>query len=92
YGGEEFVVVLPNTGEDGARMIADKLLDRIRGCNIPHETSDIAGFVTISIGIATGKAEHTHCNDDFIRLADAMLYDSKQSGRNKYTLGHLSET
>ncbi|MDL2314587.1 diguanylate cyclase [Desulfovibrio sp. OttesenSCG-928-C14] len=91
YGGEEFAVVLPNTNEYGARLIADKLLERIRDCNIPHEKSDIADRVTISIGIATGKAEHMHSNDDFIRLADAMLYDSKQSGRNKYSLGHLAK-
>ena len=91
YGGEEFVVVLPNTGDDGARLIAEKLLERTQGCNIPHERSDIASCVTVSIGIATGKVKHTHITDDFIRLADAMMYDAKQNGRNKYCLGYLSE-
>jgi diguanylate cyclase (GGDEF)-like protein len=89
YGGEEFVAVLPNTDERGARLIAEKLLDNIRNCKIPHEQSEAADFVTISIGAATGKASHTHNADDFVKKADEMLYKSKQSGRNKYSFERL---
>ena len=85
YGGEEFVVVLPNTDENGARIVADRIMAKIRDCNIPHESSDIAGRVTLSIGGVTGIIKHTDTPEVFIKKADEMLYLSKQSGRNKYT-------
>jgi diguanylate cyclase (GGDEF)-like protein/PAS domain S-box-containing protein len=87
YGGEEFVIVLPNTGENGARIVADRLIKKIRERNIPHETSSAAAYVTVSMGITTGEVKHTHTAEDFIEQADRMLYKSKQSGRNKYSYG-----
>jgi diguanylate cyclase (GGDEF)-like protein len=84
YGGEEFVLVLPNTDEHGARLIAGKLLENIRNCNIPHEQNDAANCLTISIGATSGKVAHTHSADDFVKRADEMLYKSKQNGRNRY--------
>ena len=84
YGGEEFILVLPNTDELGARLVANKLLDNIRNCNIPHEHNDAAKCLTVSIGATTGKVLHTHNVDDFVKRADEMLYKSKQNGRNQY--------
>jgi diguanylate cyclase (GGDEF)-like protein len=85
YGGEEFTIVLPNTDESGARMIAEKLLKNIQNQAIPHETSDAANHVTISIGVCGGTVEYTHSADYWLRLADEMLYKSKQEGRNRYS-------
>jgi diguanylate cyclase (GGDEF)-like protein len=85
YGGEEFVVVLPNTDEDGARTIADRLLEGIRHHNIPHEASNVASYITISIGITSGVVQYTYSGDDYIKRADKALYISKQNGRNSYT-------
>jgi diguanylate cyclase (GGDEF)-like protein/PAS domain S-box-containing protein len=84
YGGEEFAVVLPNTDEGGACLIADKLLKNIQEQAIPHETSDAADHVTVSIGVTSGAVKHTHNEDYWIRHADEMLYKSKQEGRNRY--------
>ncbi|MCL1928370.1 MAG: diguanylate cyclase [Treponema sp.] len=89
YGGEEFVVVLQNTGESGARVIAETLLENVRNCNIPHEQSDVANCVTISIGLMSCKVEHTHCKEDYVQCADEQLYMSKQNGRNRYTITSL---
>jgi len=90
YGGEEFVVILPNTDEHGALTVADKLLYNIRNCNIPHEQNEASDCVTISIGATTGKVEHTHSADDFIKKADEMLYKSKHTGRNRKTFERLN--
>jgi len=89
YGGEEFVVVLPNTDEYGVRLIAEKLLDNIRDLNIPHEQSDAAAYVTVSIGGTTGKVLHTHNAGDFIKRADELMYKSKQEGRDRFSFGWL---
>ncbi|MDR2561586.1 MAG: sensor domain-containing diguanylate cyclase [Holophagales bacterium] len=85
YGGDEFVVVLPNTPENGARKMADKMLDKIRGCNMPHGKNEASKYVTISIGVTTGKVSHTDKPDDFVKKADEMLYESKRNGRNRYS-------
>jgi len=85
YGGEEFAVVLPNTDETGARLIAEKMLEKVRECNIPHKASDVAAYVTISIGGTTDVINHLQHGSDYIRAADKALYESKKNGRNRYT-------
>ena len=85
YGGEEFIIVLPNTSNEGARKVADRILERIKECNIEHENNDVAKYVTISIGATTGIVERTHSCEDYMRRADKALYMSKQGGRNRYT-------
>jgi len=85
YGGEEFAVVLPNTDENGARLVAERMLEKARECNIPHKSSDIAGYVTISIGGTTGVINHLQHGSDYIKTADKALYESKKNGRNRYT-------
>jgi len=87
YGGEEFAVVLPNTGVSGAELMAEKLLECVRGLNIPHEKNDAADCVTISIGLITGNVRDMKKADDYIVFADRMLYESKKRGRNRYTAG-----
>jgi len=87
YGGEEFTVVLPTTEELGARLLAEKLLECIRNLKIPHETSDVADCVTISIGVITGHVDYLQKTDDYVVRADAMLYESKRGGRNRYNMG-----
>jgi len=85
YGGEEFAVILPNTDESGARKIADNMLENIKALNIPHEKNEIAGHITISIGVTTGEVERTQSGGDYIKRADKALYISKHNGRNRYT-------
>ena len=85
YGGEEFVVVLPYCDERGAHKVANRMLQNIRDCAIPHEKNEVASCVTVSIGVTTGNAEHTRSENDYIKRADEALYMSKQTGRDKYT-------
>jgi diguanylate cyclase (GGDEF)-like protein len=85
YGGEEFIIVLPNTDEEGARLLAENMLKNIRNCNIPHSASDVAKHVTISIGVATGMVEYTSNGADLVKISDEMLYKSKRNGRDRYS-------
>ena len=89
YGGEEFVVVLPNTDKFGARLVAENILRNIRNANIAHGQSPIASYVTASIGVVSGEVRHTQTKDDYIRLADEMLYASKQNGRDRHTFQQM---
>jgi len=86
YGGEEFVIIMPNTDENGVKIVADRLLEKIRDSHIPHENSAIADRMTISIGIATGGRNYYYNGDDFINKASEALEKSKQSGRNRYSI------
>jgi len=78
YGGEEFAVVLPNTDKNGAQVIAEKLLGKMRECKIPHKASDVADYVTISVGCTTGIVKHSQSPQDYIKVADKALYESKK--------------
>ena len=82
YGGEEFIVILPNTDERGTQLMAERMLNSVRGCNIPYECAGPLPYVTVSIGATSGKVTPGRCRDDFIRLADDALYQAKDNGRN----------
>lgn len=92
YGGEEFVVVLPNTDENGAQRMSLWILENIRACGIPHENNDVATVVTVSLGSTTGVVNSSHTIQDYIRIADRALYQSKQNGRNQSTFIQLEAT
>jgi diguanylate cyclase (GGDEF)-like protein len=85
YGGEEFVALLPNTDEMGAGIMAIRLLNNVRSLHIPHVSSEIADYVTISIGATTVKVRQNHQYMNYIERADEALYMSKDAGRDRYT-------
>ncbi len=83
YGGEEFCVVLTDTKPDAAALVADSLLQAIRGLGIPHASSRCAKHLTVSIGIASMTAESTVIQTNLVREADTALYQAKREGRNR---------
>ena len=85
YGSKEFAAVLPNTAENGAHMIAERLLKNVKDCNILHEKSDVADCVTISIGVTSSSGNYRHSGDDYIGKAEEALRISEQNGCNRYT-------
>jgi len=91
YDGEEFVVVLPNTDENGACVMADKILESVRACGIPHKKSKVADYVTVSIGVTTVHIDLVCDGGDYIKRADEALYMAKGSGRNKYAYLAIKE-
>lgn len=85
YGGEEFVIVLPDTDVEGALTVATKLLHAVRKLNI--ESADKESCVTISIGLTVFDGSND-CGEQptlqaLIQLADEQLYEAKRKGKNR---------
>ena len=84
YGGEEFVMVLPDTTLEGAVAVAEKVLNCIWDLNIPHENTDNNDRVTLSIGVATLSPDDKDMKPDkLVEAADKALYCAKEAGRNR---------
>ena len=90
YGGEEFILLLPETDSSGAKKIAHQLLENIAELDIRHKASSVAEYVTISIGVATVEKDTIRRVEDIIDLADKQLYKAKSAGRNCISSHHLS--
>ena len=82
FGGEEFVVLLPNTKAEEAGIVADKLRAAIEQLNYPHELSEVADVVTVSIGITSQVGSTALTITEFINQADQALYVVKNTVRN----------
>ncbi len=85
FGGEEFVLLLPNTGQEGATEVAERLRQDVLEVALLHAGNPPRGLMTISLGVAsvapgTDAAVET---DALLRAADAALYAAKASGRNR---------
>ena len=82
FGGEEFVVILPDTSQVDAEHLAEQMRQKIEALNIEHCDSAIAQHLTISIGIATSVGKSNI--ESLIEQADQALYQAKKSGRNQF--------
>lgn len=82
FGGEEFVIVLPETAEEGAVALAERI--RARVAETPPVPGGEYGWlrVTVSIGVATIPSPRVNSPEDLIALADEALYRAKARGRN----------
>jgi two-component system, cell cycle response regulator len=88
YGGEEFLIVLPETPFEGAMAVAEKIRNLVSSMPFPTRGGDAA--VTTCVGVASTGASGPDITlkvDALIRTADECLYRSKQEGRNR-TSGH----
>ena len=95
FGGEEFVVLLPQAREQDALNVAERLRSHIAGLSIPVDDEDeSAGCVrlTISVGVASLDGESRELTD-LLAAADAALYHAKETGRNKtHVISATSQT
>jgi len=82
WGGEEFVVLLPGTDLRGAVEVAEIIRAAIEDLHIPHRAV-AAGFLTVSIGVATGYPSRNQAPEPMLAEADANLYEAKRQGRNR---------
>jgi diguanylate cyclase (GGDEF)-like protein len=82
YGGEEFVVLLPETTAQGAREVAERIQEAVDALNMPHAASPTAGHVTISIGL-TSCVPQSGLAQALVDAADSALYQAKHAGRHR---------
>jgi diguanylate cyclase (GGDEF)-like protein len=85
YGGEEFVLIMPELAADGAQRRLEEICHAVKRLYITHRGQSI-GAVTVSGGIATFP-EHGTAADELIRVADAALYRAKAVGRDRLVMG-----
>ncbi|PKM48681.1 MAG: diguanylate cyclase, partial [Firmicutes bacterium HGW-Firmicutes-6] len=83
YGGEEFIVLLAETGKKEAILNASRLLEKIEALAIPHEGSAVKNCITVSIGVTTLLPDRHSQHQDLVRIADKALYQAKTNGRNQ---------
>ena len=83
YGGEELLLLMPETDALDARRIAEAVREAVTALNIPHEASSAAPLVTVSIGGATLDPDSDEQQAELFEVADAQLYRAKQGGRNQ---------
>jgi diguanylate cyclase (GGDEF)-like protein len=84
YGGEEFLVILPNTKAHGAEVVAGRIQAIVKKLAIKHEYSEASDIVTISQGIYSAVPLNGDSGKTFIEFADKGMYKAKNWGRNRY--------
>lgn len=80
YGGDEYVIVLPNTGKQGALAVAFKMLERLQAHQFQADSGETI-VMTASFGVAT-YPDDAPDKTELIRAADAAMYEAKEGGRN----------
>jgi len=82
YGGEEFAVILPNTDAEEAIAVAQEIQTNISALQLPHPSSEVSEFITLSLGVATIIPHNQSSPETLIAAADQGLYQAKAQGRN----------
>lgn len=82
YGGDEFIVVLPDTDTETAESIAERIRRDVESEPIPPVNSKLINSVSCSVGVSTYPV---HCDSkrNLIQTSDIALYEAKRSGRNR---------
>ena len=83
YGGEEFCILLPQTGLAEGVQIAERIRRRITRVRFPHGKSQPLGSVTVSIGVSSFVPDEVDTPEKIIEAADRALYTAKHRGKNR---------
>lgn len=82
FGGEEFVILFPETGREDAAMVAERIRQKVADFNFPYQERQPEGNLTISIGVAFCPDDATD-KQKLLEVADTRLYKAKSNGRNR---------
>lgn len=92
FGGEEFVILLPDTDSKGGQRVASNMCQALIAEQIEHKASLTAPFVTMSLGVATITPNDKQDGDTLLKAADDALYNAKNQGRNQVSVAALDGT
>jgi diguanylate cyclase (GGDEF)-like protein len=95
FGGEEFVVLLPQTSQRAALIVAERIRKLVEVAGSPAIESFAAGEVlatTVSCGVATCLPGEGFCMEDLLEAADKALYEAKRGGRNRVCAGEVTRS
>ncbi len=82
WGGEEFIVIAPETSEEAGGVLAEKIRKAVAEHAFPHADKQPLGMVSLSIGMSS-RSEQTENAEKLLRFADDAVYAAKDSGRNR---------
>ncbi|MDJ0507743.1 MAG: CHASE2 domain-containing protein [Crocosphaera sp.] len=83
FGGEEFIVVLPNSNPAATMQVAQRICEQIRSLKLEHTASQIGDYVTVSCGSASMVPDKSFSRKTLLEKADQALYRAKMEGRNR---------
>jgi diguanylate cyclase (GGDEF)-like protein len=81
FGGEEFIILLPNTDLGQARSVAERLREAIQNTPLLHNGHTLS--ITASLGVGEFRANHSDTPEGFVERVDSLLYEAKNDGRNR---------
>ncbi|MBE8717303.1 diguanylate cyclase [Cellvibrio polysaccharolyticus] len=90
YGGEEFIVVLPDTDRNGMTTVANAIVEKVQSLQLEHLVSPTLPVVTVSIGGSSCERTAGFSLEQLIRSADKALYQAKRSGRNQNIISEIA--
>ncbi len=88
YGGEEFVIVAPETPLDAARVLGERIRKSVE---ISTASAEELPAVTVSVGIACNENVRAETSEDLVQMADGALYEAKEGGRNRCVTVRVEE-
>jgi diguanylate cyclase (GGDEF)-like protein/PAS domain S-box-containing protein len=83
FGGEEFIMLMPDTPREAAIRLGEQLREAVHRCRLEHLASETSNVVTVSIGAATMCGVDGVAPEGIIMQADRALYAAKRSGRDR---------
>lgn len=90
YGGDEFVVILPDTDLVMSTLVGDRILSSVKEHEFVVKDTDEIKKISVSIGVASFP-ENAKTQKEILEIADQMMYEAKESGRGKVTTAKLSK-
>lgn len=87
YGGDEFALILPETHEDDALMLADRIREEIENTDFSPDERKTDSRLSVSIGIVESDHNSLMNEDDIFKAADDAMHKAKKTGRNKVVVG-----
>ncbi len=83
YGGEEFLVMLPEQDLAAGTIAGERARLAVEERRMPHRAGGAEGVVTVSAGVAAWQPGDQTCPEDVLKAADSALYQAKSAGRNR---------